>query len=346
MKRMIVLLLLAFPCFAFSQYILKEGYISLEANENVHRDFTFKNLRIYPLLGGNEFQAAYSDVGSFTNLQEALENEKVIISEKGGAVLQTAGYNNDELLDENYSIQQMESRQATEQDGDVNALYIENVSQDTVYLMAGEVVKGGKQDRVLASDRVLPPGSGKVELPVFCVEHGRWNYLSSPAGFSEYFSVSSNSVRGKAVKEKNQYEVWEAVAEVTDKQGAKSGSGTYTALQDAIDYTKSLEEYSNYFNQQLKQLDDCIGFVGVTGDRIIGCDIFATPGLFAKQCDNLLDAYITEAISEGEALSINDKDVFNYLNEFLSDEASQEEVVRAKGMEFKHKGRKLHVNTY
>lgn len=346
MKRLIIFLLLVLPFFAFPQYILKEGFISLETNERVHDNFTFKNLRIYPLIGGIDFQAAHSDVGQYTNLKEALENDKVIISEKGGDVGYSAGFNNDELLEESDNLEQIEIRQAFEQGGDVNELYIENVSQDTVYLMAGEVVKGGKQDRVLASDMILPPGEGKVELPVFCVEHGRWSYHSSPTGFNEYYSVSSNSIRGKAVNEKSQYEVWEAVEEVTQKQGATSGSGTYTALEDADVYKITLAEYAEYFINQLNQLDDCIGFVGVTGDRIIGCDIFATPEMFREQSNNLIDAYITEAISEGAGIHFKDQAVLIYLNEFLSDESTQEEVVNAKGMQYEYKGRKLHLNTY
>ncbi len=342
MKRSIVFLLLVIPFIAFSQYLLEEGFISLETNDKVHNNFTFKNLRIYPLIGGEHFREAHQDIGIYTNLEEALKQNKVVITEKGGEVQERAGFNNDELQVE----EQGQSRQSFEADGEVNELYVENVSQDTVYLMAGEVVKGGKQDRVLASDMILAPNSGKVELPVFCVEHGRWSYKSSDAGFSEYFTVSSNSVRGKAVKEKNQYEVWDAVAEVTEKQGAVSGSGTYTALEDADDYKIALEEYSEYFINQLKQMDNCIGFVGVTGNRIIGCDIFATPELFEKQSNNLLDAYITEAIAEGEKIKIKDKEILSYLNEFLSDESTQEDVVNSKGMQYKYRGRKLHLNTY
>ncbi len=93
-------------------------------------------------------------------------------------------------------------------------------------------------------------------------------------------------------------------------------------------------------------MDNCIGFVGVTGDKIIGCDIFATPSLFEKQSGNLLDAYISEAISEGESIKIKDTEVIAYLNEFLIDESTQEEVVNSKGMEYKFRGRKLHLNTY
>ena len=59
--------------------------------------------------------------------------------------------------------------------GNVNQLAIENVSEDTeVYVQSGDIVKGGRQDRTLKNDMILPTKSGKVALDAFCVEHGRW----------------------------------------------------------------------------------------------------------------------------------------------------------------------------
>ena len=57
---------------------------------------------------------------------------------------------------------------------DVNTLLIANVSKEEVYVQSGDIVKGGKQDRVIKEDMILPSMSGKVPIAVFCVEHGRW----------------------------------------------------------------------------------------------------------------------------------------------------------------------------
>ena len=59
--------------------------------------------------------------------------------------------------------------------GSVNALKIENTGSDEVFIQAGDIVKGGRQDRVLSMSFVLPPKSGEVPLAAFCVEHGRWS---------------------------------------------------------------------------------------------------------------------------------------------------------------------------
>lgn len=58
--------------------------------------------------------------------------------------------------------------------GTVNALVIENSGDEEVYIQAGDIVKGGKQDRVLTVTLLLPPKSGRVPIASFCVEQGRW----------------------------------------------------------------------------------------------------------------------------------------------------------------------------
>jgi hypothetical protein len=59
--------------------------------------------------------------------------------------------------------------------GSVNALTVENVGDDEVFIQAGDIVKGGRQDRVLSVDLLLPPNSGRVLIAAFCVEPGRWS---------------------------------------------------------------------------------------------------------------------------------------------------------------------------
>lgn len=59
--------------------------------------------------------------------------------------------------------------------GNVNRLQIENRSGEEVFVQSGDLVKGGKQDRVLIMSMMLPPHSGKLSIEAFCVEQGRWS---------------------------------------------------------------------------------------------------------------------------------------------------------------------------
>ena len=58
--------------------------------------------------------------------------------------------------------------------GVVNTLEIENTGDDEVFIQTGDIVKGGKQDRVLTTSIVVPPRSGRVPIGSYCVEQGRW----------------------------------------------------------------------------------------------------------------------------------------------------------------------------
>lgn len=58
--------------------------------------------------------------------------------------------------------------------GSVSELQIENTGSDPVFVQFGDIVKGGRQDRVLTSSILIPPKSGKVAIGAYCVEQGRW----------------------------------------------------------------------------------------------------------------------------------------------------------------------------
>src|SRR4029077_10273059 len=92
----------------------------------------------------------------------------------------------------------------------VNQLVLVNNSKRPLILLAGEVVTGGKQDRVVGKDRIVPAESDPVDLAVFCVEHGRW--IESSTKFDTHASVMLQpSVRMKAMADKDQQKVWDEV---------------------------------------------------------------------------------------------------------------------------------------
>ena len=56
----------------------------------------------------------------------------------------------------------------------VNELAVENISDEAIFIQAGDIVKGGNQDRMITNDFILSPHSGKLPIAAFCVEQGRW----------------------------------------------------------------------------------------------------------------------------------------------------------------------------
>ena len=67
-----------------------------------------------------------------------------------------------------------------------------------------------------------------------------------------------------------------------------------------------------------------IGVVAVSGDAILGCDMFATNKMFKDHYHNLLQSYATEAISSGKAVTVPYDSVADYLESIISEETKQE----------------------
>ena len=102
-------------------------------------------------------------------------------------------------------------------DAEVNRLVLVNNSKRPLLLLAGEIVTGGKQDRVIGKDRIVPAESDPVDLSVFCVEPGRWvaangkNEFGNTAGGVIGGIVAAPTVRSKAMGAKDQQQVWDSV---------------------------------------------------------------------------------------------------------------------------------------
>ena len=198
--------------------------------------------------------------------------------------------------------------------GDVNELQVENKSKDrTLFIQAGDIVKGGRQDRVLSVDLILPPGSGKTAITAFCVEQERW---SARAGESaQQFGSAEKSLAGKDLKlaaksARSQTEVWNAVAETQAKLAASVGAdvaapASPTSLQLSLENKKLTEAVGKHM-AALKELaeahPDAVGYLYAINGKISGGDIYASPQLFRKLWPRLLEASVTEAVAEGSSV--------------------------------------------
>jgi len=128
----------------------------------------------------------------------------------------------------------------------VNTLVLVNNSKRPLLLLAGEIVTGGKQDRIIAKDRIVPAGADPIDLSVFCIEHGRWTESSAKFGTagkaaSESFMVQP-AVRQQAMVAKDQQQVWDSVhgaigsmAKATAPMASANSTVTVTAGAGSIE---------------------------------------------------------------------------------------------------------------
>lgn len=194
--------------------------------------------------------------------------------------------------------------------GNVSELAIENFSGDAaIFIQSGDIVKGGKQDRVFAHDMVLKPRSGKVNIASFCVEKGRWNKRQSEALGT--FSQSNNQLASKELKiaakyASNQQKVWSEVEETQKKMSEKlktqvKSASSETSLQLTLE-NKKLKQETNLYMKSLQGIinkqKNVLGFAFAINGELNSADIYASDSLFKKLWPKLLKATVAEAISK------------------------------------------------
>jgi hypothetical protein len=146
------------------------------------------NLTIFPIVA-----AKSHDTSDFLTLDEGIRSGEVVVTEVG-----------------NMHAMVRRPLPNYHPGPQVNTLVLVNNSKRPLILLAGEIVTGGKQDRIVGRDRIIAPESDPVDLSVFCVEHGRWTETS--AKFGNYKNLMAQpSVRKEAMADKDQNKVWAAV---------------------------------------------------------------------------------------------------------------------------------------
>jgi hypothetical protein len=190
----------------------------------------------------------------------------------------------------------------------VNELAIENISAtEDVFVQAGDIVKGGRQDRVLSVDMILPARSGMVPISAFCVEQSRWQArgVESVDQFTLTEMTASYSLR-KAIKDvATQAGVWGEVEASQKKLGdglAKSvrSEQSPTSLPLALESEAVQETTALYLSKLLPivhQWNDVIGFAFAINDELKVADVYCSKVMFKQFWPRLLKAAAVEAIA-------------------------------------------------
>ena len=243
------------------------------------------DLSLFPIVGGAE---ANTDV--FLTLDEGLRSGAVIVTEAGAAQgLIRPG---------------MPYRPAS--GAEVNRLVLINNSIRPLLLLAGEIVTGGKQDRVIGVDRIVPPRSQPIDLSVFCVEPGRW-VASSERFASMGSAMAQPSVRMPAMAMRDQAQVWSNVAAArADMAMAAPQAGD--AIGGTTSYAKVMQnpevaqrvasvaaDYSSMLNELRKT--GAKGVVVSVNGQITWADIFASTDLLEKYWQKLIRSYAAESLT-------------------------------------------------
>jgi len=220
---------------------------------SVRPGHTYKGLTVYTLE-----TSVVLDGTDYRSLSEALVHKELIIIEKPSA--------------------------------SVPAVLAENRGGRSVLLLAGEIISGGRQNRTLRDDVLLPPHSGPIELPVLCVERGRWSGPRS--AFEKGSSIAALEVRAGASSGQSQDKVWDSVSSYGKALKAPSATSDLQAVQDAPETRRAVDDYRKGFAGCWRPRT--VGMVVARHGRIVGADIFCNPAVFAKHRDRLLESYAVD----------------------------------------------------
>ena len=208
----------------------------------------------------------------------------------------------------------------------MNTLVLVNHSKRPLLLLAGEIVTGGKQDRVIAKDRIVPAGADPIDLSVFCIEPGRWTESSAKFGATSRGSVGSfmvqPSVRQRAMVEKDQQQVWNAVggaishmavaaappsvSESVRVTPAPLGTTSYAKAMQQSAVSEKVEEAAAPLMKSREQIlaelrkEDAVGVVVALRGEIIWADVFSDPELLSRYWMKLVRSYAAESLEGGE----------------------------------------------
>ena len=307
-----------------------------ESDWRLLEPITYENLTVFPVVSSSGY-----DTSAFLTLEEGLSRGEVTVREQGAETL----------------IRNRGNGRPTPPDNSgpsVNQLVLINHSKRPLLLLAGELVSGGKQDRIIAKDRIVAPFGDPLPLDVFCVEHGRW---SAGSTFNEAKTIVHPSVRENAAINQKQADVWAAVtggSNVSGRMASPSAvpprvssadiSETVTVEAQTQSYKKIyesrrvgssveavVEEMQRRFRRETSGLkgERVVGVVVAYGGEVVWSDIFASSELFDAYWNKLLRSYAVEAVARP---SLREKASTGDAREFLRRLVGHEETESEPGV--------------
>ena len=292
--------------------LLLANVLSLFSQPKVlEKAYTHKNLTIYLLEGEQTISREY------ITLEEAIKNKKIVLYETGS----------------------------------VNELKVDNKSDNYVFIMSGDIVKGGKQDRTISEDLVLNPKSKNTPLGSFCVEQSRWKKRGDEK-VTEFSSsnqmLSNRNLKIAARSSKSQSAVWAEVSNFQTNAGKNVNANVQsrssaTSLQLSLEnkeLKKTLTEYTKALSKAFEGKSNIVGFVSCINGKVASAEWFGNVNLAKKLQPKLLESVTHEAIFlynkelEFETCSVSD------VKTFLNKAEEGEETVQNTGKDMLLRQRK------
>ncbi len=283
---------------------IEGGPKTVGATYKVLDPVTQHNLTVFPVVTESSY-----DTHSFLTLDEGFRSGTVVVTEEGGSPgLIRPRPPRPPGVWEDYP---PPANPIPRRGAEVNRLMLTNNSEKPLILLAGEIVTGGKQDRVVGKDRIIPAKSEPIDLNVFCVEPHRWVETSARFG-GLGFAMAQPSVRIRAMADKDQQAVWEEVARSKESVAAAVPAPSAQMLAATSSYAKTMENSAvqdrvdavarpieRSYGRLMSELraQKAVGAVVAINGEIVWADIFASASLLEQYWPKLVRSYAAEAVS-------------------------------------------------
>jgi hypothetical protein len=283
---------------------------------------SYETLTLFPVLSS---QDAYT--ADFETLDAALASGEAIVAEQGEYMRRSRNG--------------VELNPGISSGPQVNQLVLVNRGKKPLLLLAGEVVSGGKQDRIIGKDRIIPVGAKPLPLDVFCVEHSRWTGGTNT--FAAAKMMVHPTVREQAAVDQDQSKVWAAVRGDAVGSGAGAATGgparaqsdissnlgvtepritsrqlstvvasaaptqAYRDIYQSSEIGPSVENFAQEVEKRFKRStsglkgEHVVGVIVAFGGEVAWSDIFASSQLFDAYWSKLLRSYAVEALTRPAA---------------------------------------------
>jgi len=228
-------------------------------------------------------------------------------------------------------------------DAEVPTLQVFNPTGSPVLLVEGETLTGGRQTRTI-NVSVLVPAGATIDLPVSCIERGRWSggrefgrgSMMSSRRIRRAKSMSvRESVQREGSKYSNQSAVWATVDHELKRQHLDHQTDSFLAAGAVFDLDERIGAATTDLIARGPLPGQC-GVVIAHGRRVVAADVFASPELLAAQWEAVVRSALYDAPEEVNGKPSATK-ALQFLRKFA---AGNVEVAEGAGL-----GREFHVSS-
>lgn len=307
LKQRLVIGLILFCCFFSTKMKAQLTYQTLRIEYD--SGWTYKNLTLIPIRFKADGYPLFNFPARVVSLREAMQNGKLKFKEF-----------------------------FFEKDATVTILSVENTSNDFVLLEDGELISGGKQDRMLAESKIVYPNQKDQFVNVFCIQQNRWDKKPKPF---KYAGNADDDLK-RLMDETNQQQfIWKEIDRRLYLRGEISRTSAYLQLQNN---TQQDTAYTNFFTRKMQASDSLFaGFIAITDTTVVSCEVFATTTLTLTSFPSMLQGWVSSVLFNGKKPDMPYKRLKIFTDAIFENEDKQKIFLQKHGKAFICEKKVFHI---